>query len=82
MSNSQHILIIDDEENMRHMLSVMLARQGYRVGLAADGEAGLGQLMDNVYDFILCDIRMPQMDGKTFLVRALAQHVTAPWKQR
>jgi two-component system response regulator AtoC len=78
VSISQHILIIDDEENMRHMLSVMLGRQGYRIGLAADGEAGLGHLMDNVYDYILCDIRMPQMDGKTFLVRALAQHVTAP----
>ena len=78
MSNSQHILVIDDEENMRHMLSVMLARQGYRVDRAEDGEAGLSCLMNNVYDYILCDIRMPEMDGKTFLVRALEQHVTAP----
>jgi two-component system, NtrC family, response regulator AtoC len=78
MSNSQHILVIDDEENMRHMLSVMLSRQGYRVDRAEDGEAGLSCLMNNVYDYILCDIRMPEMDGKTFLVRALEQHVTAP----
>ena len=78
MSNSQHILVIDDEENMRHMLSVMLARQGYRVDPAAHGEEGLNCLMNNAYDFILCDIRMPEMDGKTFLVRALEQHVTAP----
>ncbi|MBW4054439.1 MAG: sigma-54-dependent Fis family transcriptional regulator [Proteobacteria bacterium] len=78
MSNGQHILVIDDEENMRHMLSVMLTRQGYCVILAAHGEEGLCCLMDNVYDFILCDIRMPEMDGKTFLVRALEQHVTAP----
>lgn len=78
MNNSQYILVIDDEENMRHMLSVMLTRQGYRVDKAADGGEGLSCLMNNVYDFILCDIRMPEMDGKTFLVRALDEHVTAP----
>ena len=78
MSTNQYILIIDDEENMRHMLSVMLARQGYQVETAADGAEGLSLLMNTAYDYILCDIRMPEMDGKTFLVQALAQHVTAP----
>lgn len=78
MRVSQHILVIDDEENMRHMLSVMLARQGYSVDLAAHGEAGLICLMNNAYDYILCDIRMPEMDGKTFLLRALEAHITAP----
>jgi len=78
VSNSQYILVIDDEENMRHMLSVMLTRQGYRVDKAADGKEGLSCLMNNVYDFILCDIRMPEMDGKAFLERALEEHVTAP----
>ena len=60
------------------MLSVMLSRQGYCVDCAADGEKGLTCLMSSAYDFILCDIRMPTMDGKTFLVRALEQRVTAP----
>jgi len=78
VSTNQYILIIDDEENMRHMLSVMLARQGYQVETAADGAEGLSLLMNTAYDYILCDIRMPEMDGKTFLVQALAQHVTAP----
>ncbi|NTV49683.1 MAG: sigma-54-dependent Fis family transcriptional regulator [Geobacteraceae bacterium] len=78
VSVSQHILIIDDEENMRYMLSVMLARQGYCVDKAADGSEGLSCLMNNIYDFILCDIRMPEMDGKTFLVKALEEHVAAP----
>lgn len=78
MSVNKHILVIDDEENMRHMLSVMLSRQGYRVDKAANGEEGLNALMINAYDFILCDIRMPEMDGKTFLARALEEHVTAP----
>ena len=78
MSSRQHILIIDDEENMRHMLSVLLSRQGYRVDSAADGSEGLIRLMESVYDYILCDIRMPEMDGKTFIVRAVEQNITAP----
>ena len=76
--NSKHILIIDDEENMRHMLSVMLARQGYRADLAADGAEGLNCLVNNIYDYILCDIRMPEMDGKAFLAQLLEAHVTTP----
>jgi two-component system response regulator AtoC len=75
---SQYLLIIDDEENMRHMLSVMLTRQGYRVDQAGNGADGLACLATNAYDFILCDIRMPEMDGKTFLTAALDQHVSAP----
>ena len=78
MSSSQYILIIDDEENMRHMLSVMLTRQGYRVDQAGNGAEGLLRLATNAYDFILCDIRMPEMDGKAFLLGALEQHVSAP----
>ncbi|OGU15058.1 MAG: histidine kinase [Geobacteraceae bacterium GWC2_53_11] len=78
MNSNQHILVIDDEENLRHMLSVMLARQGYRVDVAADGKSGLICLLNNVYDYILCDIRMPEMDGKTFLTHALEEHVSAP----
>jgi len=78
MKNGQYILVIDDEENMRHMLSVMLTRQGYRVDQAGNGAEGLFCLAGNVYDFILCDIRMPEMDGKTFLAGALERYVSAP----
>ena len=48
MSNSQHILVIDDEENMRHMLSVMLSRQGYVAESAAHGEEGLQRLKEKI----------------------------------
>jgi len=78
MDVKKHILIIDDEENLRHMLSVMLSRQGYRTDTAADGEEGLKYTRSNAYDFILCDIRMPEMDGKTFLTRALEGHLSTP----
>jgi two-component system, NtrC family, response regulator AtoC len=75
MTAQKHILIIDDEENLRHMLSVMLSRQGYRADCAANGVEGLAALRGKVYDFILCDIRMPEMDGKAFLQAALRDQV-------
>ena len=74
----QNILIIDDEENLRHMLSVMLTRQGYQTEIAADGAQGLLCLREKVYDFVLCDIRMPNMDGKGFLKKALEERICSP----
>ena len=64
------ILVIDDEENMRHMLSSMLKRTGYAVQTAPDGEQGLGFLKTEHFDFVLCDVKMPKMDGITFLSEA------------
>jgi two-component system response regulator AtoC len=61
------LLIIDDEENMRHMLSVMLKNFGYDVDTAPDGKAALDMVNASFYDFILCDLKMPHMDGMTFL---------------
>jgi two-component system response regulator AtoC len=61
------VLVIDDEENMRHMLSKMLAMDGFRVQTAADGQMGMDILAGSDFDFILCDIKMPKMDGMGFL---------------
>jgi two-component system response regulator AtoC len=61
------LLIIDDEENMRHVLQSMLTKEGYDVTLAADGLEGLQQLSEQLFDYILCDIKMPRMDGLEFL---------------
>ncbi len=61
------ILVIDDEENMRHMLAVLLDKEGYQVETAANGEGGLELAQANSYDIILCDLKMPVMDGMTFL---------------
>ena len=61
------ILIIDDEESMRHMLSVILKREGYEPVSFADARAALEELSRDDFDFILCDIRMPSMDGLEFL---------------
>jgi two-component system response regulator AtoC len=61
------LLIIDDEENMRHMLTAMLKNFGYEVDTASDGESALTMVNKSFYDFILCDLKMPRMDGMAFL---------------
>ena len=64
---SKRILIIDDEESFRHMLSVILKKEKFDVDTASDGEEGLQKAVANTYDQVLCDIRMPRMDGLDFL---------------
>lgn len=63
----KRILIVDDEENIRHMLSVILIKVGYEVETASNGEEGLQKAMGSPFDQVLCDIRMPRMDGLEFL---------------
>ncbi len=65
--DKKKVLIVDDESGMRHMLSVLLAREGYDIDTAQDGKEGLSKIKSNTYDLVLCDIRMPEMDGLTFL---------------
>ena len=61
---TQHILIIDDEENIRRVTRLTLQAAGYEVGEASDGEKGL-EVFGNgsTWDAVLLDQRMPGMDG-------------------
>jgi two-component system response regulator AtoC len=77
MHNKQRILIIDDEDNMRHMLASVLVRLGYQVESAANGRIGLETLAAHEFDAVLCDIRMPEMDGMEFLRQATAAGISA-----
>jgi two-component system response regulator AtoC len=67
---TKRILVIEDETNMRHMLEVLLRRSGYDVKTAADGLEGLEVMEREGFHFILCDIKMPRMDGMKFLKSA------------
>ena len=75
--NKKRLLVIDDEENMRHMLSAMLKKAGYDVDTASDGHEGLMKIDKTVYAFILCDIKMPNMNGIDFLKAARNKTVSA-----
>jgi two-component system response regulator AtoC len=67
MQPRPRVLVADDEENIRHMLSLWLRREGYDVTLAEDGAQALGLLDAHDFDTILCDIRMPKLDGMALL---------------
>ena len=71
----RNLLIIDDEASMRHMLRLVLEQHNYRVSEAQNGAEAINLIYKEKFDFILSDIRMPDMDGLTFLeqpeVRAL-----------
>jgi two-component system response regulator AtoC len=66
----KRVLVVDDEESFRHMLSVILEKEGYEVDTAKDGEQALEKMESGLFDEVLCDIRMPRMDGIEFLRRA------------
>ena len=68
--SQKRLLIIDDEENMRHMLSSMLKKSGYRVSTASNGSQALDMVDQTLYDFILCDLKMPGMSGMEFFEAA------------
>ena len=65
-----NILIIDDERSIRNVLKEILGNEGYKVDEAADGEEGWKKFSSSSYDVVLCDIKMPKMDGIEFLSKA------------
>lgn len=67
----QRVLIVDDESSMRYMLRVALERAGYRVTDAVNGLSALTLLGVDSFDLVLCDVRMPEMDGLAFLKESL-----------
>jgi len=61
------ILIVDDDEALRESLALVLAAESYEVLAAADGEAALALLEKGPADVVLCDLRMPGVDGLELL---------------
>ena len=57
------ILIIDDEDEFRHVIIKFLSKQGFEVMAASDGKAGVGLAAERLPDLIVCDLNMPGMDG-------------------
>lgn len=68
---AKKILIIDDEAAIRHTLRDILEYEKYEIDEAKDGQQGLDMLLINNYDVVLCDIKMPKMDGIEVLQKAM-----------
>lgn len=75
MSN---ILIIDDEKAIRKTLSEILSYEGYKIEEACDGDEGLKRFRDKAFDVVLCDIKMPKVDGIEFLDRVREYNPDVP----
>ena len=73
-----NILIIDDEKAIRKTLGEILSYEGYKIDEAADGEEGLKKFSSTTYDVVLCDIKMPKMDGIEFLEKAREVNIDVP----
>jgi len=70
------LLVIDDERSIRNTLREILEYEGYQMDEAPDGPTALNLASAEKYDVILCDIKMPQMDGMEVLDKLLAMNDT------
>jgi CheY-like chemotaxis protein len=62
----EHVLVVDDEQDIREFLELALESEGYRVTTAENGAVALSRTADESIDLVLLDMRMPVMDGWAF----------------
>jgi CheY-like chemotaxis protein len=76
----KRILVVDDDDNLREVLSAVLSQRGRAVDTARDGIEALALLNQNQYDVILSDLRMPGLDGPALYeaLRAMRHTTTMP----
>ncbi len=73
------ILIVDDEKSIRDALSDILTEENYEISTAENGEDGWDKLESEKIDLVLCDIKMPKMDGMELLSKAAEEGVDVPF---
>ena len=72
------VLIVDDERAIRYSLKEILEMESYQVETAENGREGLEKAGKEKYDAILCDIKMPEMDGTDMLVKIIEEGIESP----
>jgi two-component system OmpR family response regulator len=78
-ANTAHrILLVDDDNEMRHASACVLARSGYHVDAAEDGEAGWQAIDANNYDLLITDNEMPRLSGLELVERVRSQRRKLP----
>ena len=78
---SKKILVIDDERAIRSALKDILSFEGFEVEEATDGLEGIKKIKEQDYDCILCDIKMPKMDGTEVLDQSLLHKPDIPFRR-
>jgi DNA-binding NtrC family response regulator len=63
MATKSNILVVDDEDALRMVLSSELQSSGYEVGTASDGDEAINLVQSKKFDLVLLDIKMPRVDG-------------------
>lgn len=63
----KNILVVDDEQDIRELISDLLETKGYRIVTACDGEDALSKMANESFDLFIIDMSMPRMDGMTLL---------------
>ena len=61
--STAHVLVVDDEEDIRDVLKIILERAGFEVDVAASADDGIGMMRDKKADVVVTDIIMPGKDG-------------------
>ncbi len=72
----EHILVVDDSEEIRLMLSVILAKQGYKVATAETAKEGMDKLESQAFNLMILDLVLPDIDGRNFLIKMREDHRT------
>ncbi len=78
LPEKKQVLIVDDEPNLRKILSAQLSRDGYDVLTAEDGRQGLATLREHHIDLVITDLKMPNVDGMQLLREALREDPDLP----
>jgi DNA-binding response OmpR family regulator len=76
MSEKSKILVVDDEDALRTVVSVGLTSKGYNVSTASDGDEAISELQKEMFDLVLLDVKMPRMNGFEVLKFIKEKHPT------
>jgi two-component system response regulator PilR (NtrC family) len=67
LMSMSRILVVDDEQSMRELLSIMLRKEGHDVVAAPNGASAIRSVQNDIFDLVITDVRMPQIDGIALL---------------
>ena len=73
------ILIIDDEQQLLKLVSMLLSQKGFQVETAVDGVEGIEKLKSQQFNLIICDLNMPRLDGIGVIKKARSSGIDTPF---